>query len=889
MEGGEPLEEQGNGGGGPSATGRASSAHFGELYQLFSELHALGGLERASRLEALRARDPSLARELDELLCAEETGAGLFETPVLGGEVDLAAVLSSAEEERKVPQRMGGYRVLSVLGEGGMGVVYRAEQEHPRRTVALKVLKGGFATPKRLRRFEHEAEILGRLQHPGIAQVFEAGAADAGEGLRPFIAMELVEGVDLRTHAQSRALSVRERLALLVEICEAVAHAHQKGVVHRDLKLENVLVDAAGRPKVLDFGVARMIREDSSLATLHTQEGTLLGTPWTMSPEQLAGDPDAADTRSDVYALGVIGYELFAGRPPYELTGKPLAEVARIIRDEEPIRLEKEARGLPADLATVIGKCLEKDPARRYASASELAGDLARVLADEPISARPPSGIYLLRKFVRRNRGLSAGLATAALALLLSAIVFAVQAVRLARQRDRALGAETQAENALAEAGRERDKLAASFQFLKEMLRSVDARRSGAEVRVVDLLERGSRLLAGRFPGEPIVESELRRSLGHAWRSVGMLEQALAEMRAALELVEASADTANAANLARNDLALLLMDLGRFNEAEPLYWTALEHQRVTLGPRALDTLATQKNLSRALFRRGDFQQAEEFFREVLGAAEELEKSATGEELVGTQRLVLDARYELAHLLFEKGELAEARALVESALAEARTTLGERDPDYVLAGMAHLSQLEGAMGEPEKAVLHARENLGSLSEELSAGQPTLTSAKHHLGMALVRAGRAEEGERILREAFEGRRELLGPKHLSTVITATELAEALVALERFAEAETLLRETLAGLDRALPPGNWMPDAANAVLGKCLMRMGELEEAEERLEQSHAGLQQKLGPTGWRTRRAVEPLIELHEKRGNHARAEELRRVVRSPEGVLQEPGE
>ncbi len=889
----------------------ASSARFGELYGHFAELHSLGGLERSSRLELLRAQDASLARELEQLLRADETSAGFLETL---SEVDLAELVAGAEASLPTPERIGKYRVLGVLGEGGMGVVYRAEQESPRRTVALKVLKGELATPRRLRRFEHEAELLGRLQHPGIAQVFEAGAADVGGGPRPFMAMELVEGVDLRAHARSRAIDVRARLELMIQICEAVAHAHQKGVVHRDLKPENVLVDRAGRPKVLDFGVARLIGHDGGLSTLHTQEGTLLGTPWTMSPEQLAGDPDAADTRSDVYALGVIGYELFAGRLPYELEGKPLAEVARIIRDEEPAPLVKRkgerraGRELPADLVTVIEKCLEKDPARRYASASELAGDLARVLSDEPISARPPSGTYLLRKFVRRNRGLSAGLAAAALAVLLAAVVFAVQAVRVARQRDRALGAEEQAESALEEAGRERDravaaekqaeqslaeanrerdKFEASFEFLNEMLRAVDATRDGHDVRVADLLVQGSQMLAGRFADEPTVEGELRRSFGTAWRSLGKPGDALPEFRKALELLEESGDPRADVDYARDDVALALSELGRYDEAEPLFLKSLEHQRATLGPRALETLSTLSYLTSVIIKRGDLLQAEELLREVLEAEAELERSATSVTSPWVQRRLFHARQGLASLLREKGEFAEARAVAETALADAQATFGERSPE-VLGAIILLGWLEWNMGDLESAMARCEQGLSGFTEKLPPEHPTLLSLEFQLGWMFVRAGRAEEGERRLRKGYEGLRKLLGSEHPDTVVSTYHFADALVELDRFAEAETLLRESLAGLERAFSPGHWLTSMTNEVLGKCLMRMGKLEEAEQRLEQSYAGLIAAFGPTAPRTQHALALLIELHEKRGDLERAEELREQMRSSEAPPPDPG-
>jgi serine/threonine protein kinase len=274
--------------------------------------------------------------------------------------------------------------------------VYEAEQDQPRRAVALKVIKPGLVSSELLRRFEQESQALARLQHPAIAQIYEAGTADAGFGPQPFFAMELVRGQSL-LDADQRRLSVRQRLELMVKICEGVQHAHQRGLIHRDLKPGNILVDETGQPKILDFGVARVTDSDLG-ATRQTDVGQLVGTLAYMSPEQVLADPLELDTRSDVYALGVILYELLAGRLPYELSAQPL-EAARIIREQDPAPLSSISRVYRGDIETITAKALEKDKARRYASAAGLAADVQRYLRDEPITARPPSASYQLRKF----------------------------------------------------------------------------------------------------------------------------------------------------------------------------------------------------------------------------------------------------------------------------------------------------------------------------------------------------------------------------------------------------------------------------------------------------------------------------------------------------------
>ena len=359
------------------------------------------------------------------------------------------------------PKRVGNYRIQGRIGAGGMGIVYEALQDNPRRRVALKVMRPGLLSSRALRRFEHEAQALGRLQHPGIARILEAGAMGTGKAAQPFFAMELVRGNNLTAYVQEHAVSRRDRLKLFGRICDAVQHAHEKGVVHRDLKPGNILVDESGQPKVLDFGVSRL-QDDDTAHTLRTRAGQLIGTLAYMSPEQVGGDPDAVGTRSDVHALGVVLYELLTGDLPYAVAAKPTPEVVRIIAEAEPTALSARDPSLRGDLSTIVHCCLAKDPGRRYASAAEVGEEVRRYLEHEPLLAQPPA-LSTIAKFTRRHRALVGGVSAVFVTLAAGVVV------SLAFWRE----ADTAAADALRRQRRAEEEAAqaeAAREFMQEVL-----------------------------------------------------------------------------------------------------------------------------------------------------------------------------------------------------------------------------------------------------------------------------------------------------------------------------------------------------------------------------------------------------------------------------------
>ncbi len=412
---------------------------------LFQQAADLPASQREAFLES-HCDSTALREEVAALLACLEAADDFLERP--------AYVRAEGPPTAPLPERFGRYRVLRLVGEGGMGAVYEAEQSNPRRRVALKVIRRGMASAQLLMRFANEAQLLGQLQHPGIAQIYEAGTEQTDLGPQPFFAMEFIDGLPLLQFAERHGLGTRSRLELMALICDAVEHAHARGVVHRDLKPGNILVVGRGlqgigahaprgagidaQPKILDFGVARATDADLQTVTLLTDVGQFVGTIPYMSPEQVSGDSTRLDARSDVYALGVVLYELLTGHLPLDVRHRSIPEAARMIREDEPQRLSSFNVLFRGDIETIVAKALDKERDRRYGSAAELAADIRRYLRDQPIVARPASAWYQARKFARRNRAVVGGVLATMLALALGVVASTSMAIRENRERQRA-------------------------------------------------------------------------------------------------------------------------------------------------------------------------------------------------------------------------------------------------------------------------------------------------------------------------------------------------------------------------------------------------------------------------------------------------------------------
>ncbi len=771
-------------------------------------------------------------------------------------------------------KRFGTYTLLEQLGEGGMGLVYLARQDRTERTVALKVIRPGLHSASMLRRFELEGRTLARLQHPGIAQIFDAGITRHLDGReQPYVALEHVRGVDIRTHAEANRLSVTDRVALLIQVCSAVAHAHTKGIIHRDLKPANILVDPTGQPKVLDFGVARLAERDSADA-LATLAGQIVGTIPYMSPEQIAGEPEAVDTRTDVYALGVMLYELLTGQLPHELTGKTIVEAARVIEREHATPIGKLDATLAGDLQTIVGKAIQKDRSQRYQSPSDLADDLTRFLNHEPIHARPANAIYIARKFVRRNRPLVA-LGIAATVLLLAGAAGTLwQAVRATR------GWQS--------ARIEASAAAAANDLLVRTIESADPEHNlGQSLSMRDVLDEMSAIASAELIDQPRVELSVRSTLARTYRSLDAHPQAERNARRSLDLskqtfgerslnairaerelgmILAQAgdfDEAEAiarrnidtiitrfglehpeASLAKGELARVLQETGRWDEAEPLLREAVDLGVRNRGEADPEVLVAMHNLGTSLKDAGRLEEGEATLRRVV----EIRRSVHGQNHPQTAYSINN----LAAVLQKRGQSEEALSLFSEALATRVEMLGP-DHQSTLTTRMNIAVCLITLGRPAEAEPHLRAGLEGYTRKLGERHAKTIIAMGNLAYLLEEQGHDEEAESLYRRVVELRRTTQGGKDPETWAAINNLAMLLQREARLEEAEPLLRELVETCQRSLPKGHYYTAIFANNLGDLLADLGRLDEAEPLLNESLAQLVAALGETHPRAEKA------------------------------------
>ncbi len=861
---------------------------------LLRELAGVPGAERDAWLRERCAGDAALLEFVSRMRSGQHS-ATLDATPQPSpASYDVTTYDAPAPNR---PRRLGAFTILSVLGEGGMGMVYLAEQDNPRRRVALKVVRPGLISPRLLRRFELEAQVLGRLKHPGIAQIYEAGTTEVGGVSQPYFAMELVEGQPLTAWCSQRDLPVRERLELFVRVCQAVHHAHQKGIVHRDLKPGNILIDADAQPKVLDFGVARTMGEDSG-NTLQTDVGQVVGTIPYMSPEQIAGDPSEIDTRSDVYTLGVILFELLSSRLPHTLADKTIPEAARIITETDPGRLSSVDPAYRGDLDTIAVKAMQKDKQRRYQSASELGEDVARFLRDEPILARPPSAVYQITLFARRNKALVGGIVATFAVLVLGVVGTAWQAARATAGQRLAQQARARAE-AEAETSREIND------FLTSMLSAASPEEAmGREVTARELIDAAGAGITGRFADRPEVELGIRTTRGQTYRALGEFSKAGEEYARALDLARTlyAPDDRRTLN-ARRNLAGVLADRGNFDEAEHDTRAIVADLTRLFGADDFDTAMAGMELARILQESGHAADAEPLFRHAIDVGER----ARGEK----DPMVITAIHNLGTALKNDGRVEESIALLRRALRLREESLGPDHPDTLysrnnLAAALQRSTTPGAQAEAEGLL---RETLAARERILGPDHASTITTVVNLAVALTEAGQYEEALPLAERAYAGFSKALGEKHPKTMVALANLAylyEDLGRLDRaeamyrkaiairkesaggrdpetwaplnnlgmmlmkkgsLPEAEATFRELLGLCEAALPPDHIYPALFRNNFGECLFMEGRLAEARDALERSDAVIRKTFPPGHARVLRSAERLEALYTAMGEH----------------------
>ncbi|MHC5108359.1 MAG: tetratricopeptide repeat protein [Planctomycetota bacterium] len=778
---------------------------------IFQEIVTQPPEGRAALLEERCGSDMDLRDLVTQLLDNDSCGMGDFmQRP--------AIAFAESGLDMPVPNRVGSYRVVRQLGQGGMGVVYEAEQESPRREVALKLIRGGLTSPSSLSRFRFEAEILGQLQHPGIARVFEAGVTDVDTDVgsapsQPFFAMELVRGQPLGAHAAARSLGIRDRLGLVAEICDAVQYAHRKGVIHRDLKPGNIIVDETG-PKVLDFGVARATNPDLPSATLQTGVGQLVGTIAYMSPEQLEATAKEADASSDVYALGVVAYELLTGRLPFNVAEQPLPQAIRMISEQEAKPAGAVCEELAGDVEAILGKAMDKSPQRRYASAAEFAADIRRYLRNEPVTARAPSAMYLMQRFARRNRGLVAGMAATLLALVIG-LSLALYAWGIAsRERDEKGKALTAEQEARAEAE-------AVTLFFADMLASADPENEGRDARVIDLLDSAAQSVDEEFDDQPIVAATLRHVIGSTYRGLGLYDQAEPHVRFALDTrMQELGPQALPTLESMQELGVLYNHWGRYSESQTLLEGAMDGYMATVGEEHENAIANLHERALLYRRQGRLNLGAELSHRAL----ELRKRQLGDEHPET----LSAMNNLGVMYKRMGHYDEAQELYENTLSIRRRILGEEHPRTLTSmnNLAHLYRVQNR--HEESAALHA-ETLETRRRVLGNEHPHTLMSMDNRAMLLVDLDRLDEAEPLYEEALALKRSTLGEEHPESLVSMNNLAVLYYEQDRLTESESLQRETLHMRRRILGDRHNHTATSMTNLAKTLTAMEEYEEAE------------------------------------------------------------
>lgn len=743
------------------------------------------------------------------------------------------------------------YKLIEELGSGGMGVVYKAEQKEPiKRNVALKVIKLGMDTEEVVARFETEKQALAVMRHPNIAKVHDAGATKSG---RPYFVMELVLGIPITDYCDKHKLTTKERLELFIPVCEAVQHAHQKGVIHRDLKPSNVLVEIQEDktvPKIIDFGIAKATEQRLAERTIFTEQGQFIGTPEYMSPEQAEMSGLDVDTRTDIYSLGVILYELLIGVLPFDpqgLRAAGFAEMQRIIRETDPPKASTRLtdmgeakhkiaslrktdpsslyRQIKRDLDWIMIKALEKDRTRRYETANGLAMDIQRNLNNEPVMARPPSAAYRMSKFARRHKvGLAAGLLVS-LALISGFTLATIGLIRAKRaeakvivERDRA---NKEAETARQVSG-----------FLEGLFRVSDPSEAlGNTITAREILDKGVQKIEQDLADQPLVQARLMNVMGVVYRSLGLSKQA----RSLLE-------------------------------------GALEKRRQVLGNEHLDVAESLNNLAAMLSDQGEFAETGRLLKESI---------AIYRNLLGDEHLyVAVLMNNLALNLQYQGKYEEAIPVFRESLSIRRKLKGDDHPD-VAHSLNNFGMLHFRMKNYEEAEKLLREALRINRKHLGQDHPQIAANLNNIALVLRSMGRLKEAEPLFRQSVAMRHKLYGESHPLVAQGLKNIAYLLVAQEKYDEAEKVYNEVVDLQLNMFSEDHWEIATTKNMLGECLTKARKYEEAEPLLTSSYPIIRAQFGLNHPRAQVALRRIIYLYEDWEKPEKADEYRSLLQEKE--------
>ncbi len=742
---------------------------------------------------------------------------------------DPEPTLDSAADPVGVPApdlgSVGPYRLIRKLGEGGMGQVWLAEQSAPvKRKVALKIIKAGRYDASALLRFDLERQTLAIMDHPAIAKVFDAGSTAEGQ---PYFVMEYVPGLPITTYCDQKHFSVPGRLELLMKVCEGVQHAHQKAIMHRDLKPSNILVvevDGKPMPRIIDFGIAKAISEQAQDETLVTRVGGMVGTPGYMSPEQADPTVRDVDTRTDVYSIGVLLYELLTGVLPFDAgqwKTKPFHEVLRELQEEDPPSPSTRISGnsnsttaaqrrntdprqltslLRGDLDWIALKSLEKDRGRRYGTPSELAADLGRYLRNEPVVARPASTAYRTKKYIQRHKFGVAAATAMALLVVGFAVMQTIQLRRTTRERDRA------------------DRVTKFMTGMFKVSNPSEAR--GNDIRAREILDKAAKDIDTGLANDPELQAQMMNVMGNVYQSLGLISTSEPLLRRTWEIRQRVLGPRNPDTLkSQSDLAIAVLAQSHYPEAEKLCRQAMETRRQVLGPEHHDTLDSAVLLATILGYEGRYPEAEELDRNALDV---LRRKFGPQDSLTATALSLQA-----DTLTHEEKYPEAEKSAREALETDRRMLGADHPS-VLRDMFNLGGILTEEKHYTEAEEVSKELIESARRVLGPQHPGTLTAMVNLAELLGEEKRYGEAEKLDRDVLGIEQKTLGPKHARTLYTMGNLGFVLIEEKKYSEAEEILRRALDDMRRVLGPSHDVTTGATYKLARVLALEGKRDEA-------------------------------------------------------------